>query len=70
ARVDMRLGEDGNIKVLEVNPNPDISSDAGLARAAMASGMDYKAFIVEIVNIAWAGYPAPSMPTEALVSAG
>ncbi|MBI5345364.1 MAG: ATP-grasp domain-containing protein [Deltaproteobacteria bacterium] len=70
ARVDMRLGEDGNIKVLEVNPNPDISSDAGLARAAMASGMDYKAFIAEIVNIAWARYPASLMPAETRVSAG
>lgn len=52
ARVDMRVGEDGNIKVLEVNPNPDISPDAGLPRAAKAIGFEYSKFIAEIVSIA------------------
>ncbi len=52
ARVDMRVGEDGNVKVLEVNPNPDISSDAGFARAAKAVGMSYSGLIAEIIRIA------------------
>ncbi|HXI09411.1 MAG TPA: ATP-grasp domain-containing protein [Thermodesulfobacteriota bacterium] len=71
ARVDVRVGEDGNIKVLEVNPNPDISSDAGLARAGAAIGLDYSKLMTEIVRIAAERYetaeakkparPAPAM---------
>ena len=54
-RVDMRLGPDG-LKVLEVTPNPDISSDAGLARAARACGMSYSKLLAEIVRIAEARF--------------
>ena len=52
ARVDMRLGADGMPRVLEVNPNPDISTDAGLARAARAVGFEYHQLIGEIVRLA------------------
>ena len=52
ARVDMRLASDGGIRVLEVNPNPDVSADAGLARAAKAHGLGYADFIAEIIGLA------------------
>ena len=56
ARVDMRQGPGGKLFVLEVNPNPDISTDAGLARAARASGLDYSALIAEVVSLATERY--------------
>jgi D-alanine-D-alanine ligase len=52
ARIDMRMDENGRIYVLEVNPNPDISPDAGAAIQAAAHGMSYNDFIQKIVRLA------------------
>lgn len=52
ARVDMRLDAAGRLKVLEVNPNPDISPGTGAARQALASGMTYAEFIEKIMLLA------------------
>ena len=51
-RVDMRLDANGNLFVLEANPNPDISEDAGFMRAARASGRTFAGTINEILNCA------------------
>lgn len=47
-RVDFRIDRDGRPWLLEVNPNPDISPDAGLARMARVAGMDYTALITRV----------------------
>lgn len=50
ARVDMRIDRDGKIYVLEVNPNPDISPDSGMARAIRVQGMTYAEFVGTVLE--------------------
>jgi D-alanine-D-alanine ligase len=49
-RIDIRIAPDGHPYVLEVNPNPDISDDAGLSRMASALGWDYDTLILKVVD--------------------
>jgi len=51
-RVDMRLQADGRVHVIEVNPNPWLSSRAEFAMAARKSGRTYPELIEEIVELA------------------
>lgn len=52
ARVDMRADQTGQINVIEVNPNPDISPGAGAVLQAAAAGMTYAQFIQKIAALA------------------
>lgn len=52
ARVDLRLDQEGQLNVIEVNPNPDISPGTGAARQAEAAGMTYTQFVEKIVQLA------------------
>jgi D-alanine-D-alanine ligase len=51
-RVDVRLGATGVPYVIDVNPNCDLSPHAGMARAAAAVGIDYRAFVGLLVRYA------------------
>ncbi|MGB9848181.1 MAG: D-alanine--D-alanine ligase family protein [Minisyncoccia bacterium] len=51
-RVDIRYDEkEKKIYVLEINPNPDISEDGGLAREAKVAGLTYKDLILKIIDL-------------------
>jgi len=52
ARVDMRMDHKGQVNVIEVNPNPDISPGSGAVRQAEAAGVTYTKFIEKIVQLA------------------
>jgi D-alanine-D-alanine ligase len=49
-RIDMRVDDDGQIYVLEVNANPCLSPDAGFAAAAQQAGMSYIDMVEALVE--------------------
>jgi D-alanine-D-alanine ligase len=51
-RVDVRLAANGVPYVVDVNPNCDLSSSAGMARAAAAVGIEYGALVGLLVRYA------------------
>jgi D-alanine-D-alanine ligase len=53
-RVDLRMDAAGNAWILEVNPNPDLSLDAGLMRMARAARLTYTDLIGRILEEATA----------------
>jgi D-alanine-D-alanine ligase len=50
-RVDMRIDERGRPWILEVNANPDIAPDAGLARMARVAGIEYGALVRQVCEL-------------------
>ncbi len=51
-RVDLRVDEQGRPWVLDVNPNPDLTDDAGLSRMAQAAGWEYPELVRRIAEVA------------------
>jgi D-alanine-D-alanine ligase len=56
-RVDLRLDENGEPVILEVNCNPCLDSGMGLARAAERDGMSYPQLLQSVVKAAFEGPP-------------
>jgi D-alanine-D-alanine ligase len=52
-RIDLRVDAAGIPWVIDVNPNPDISPDAGVARAARIAGLSYPQLIAHIADVAY-----------------
>jgi len=50
ARVDLRLTEKSEPYVIEVNPNPDITPEAGFSAVIAAAGMSYDEFVMAILD--------------------
>jgi D-alanine-D-alanine ligase len=65
-RVDMRIDCQGRPWILEVNANPDIAPDAGLARMARAAGIDYAALVRTVCDVARAVPPVKGAEVWAL----
>ncbi len=50
-RIDMRLGVDGRVWILEANPNPDLCFGEDFAEGFETLGYDYSRLIQKIVNL-------------------
>jgi D-alanine-D-alanine ligase len=53
-RFDMRQSRDGRLWIVDINPNPDISSDAGFRRALNAAGTPFPEFLNALIMAALA----------------
>jgi D-alanine-D-alanine ligase len=55
-RIDMRLAPNGDVYVIEANPNPWLASRQEFAMAAKASGLSYTEMIGSIIDLAMSRY--------------
>jgi D-alanine-D-alanine ligase len=56
ARIDLRVTEDGEVYVIEVNPNCYLERNGEFARAAAKDGLPYEELVTQIVELASARY--------------
>ena len=69
-RVDVRLSAQGVPYVVDVNPNCDLSPQAGMARASGAVGIDFAALARLLVRYALRRRRAPGTSAGVAASAG
>jgi D-alanine-D-alanine ligase len=58
ARIDMRMDENGNLYVLEANPNPQIAHNEDFADSAEKANYPYKNLLQELLNVGLRWRPA------------
>jgi D-alanine-D-alanine ligase len=58
ARIDMRMDAQGQLYVLEANPNPQIANEEDFADSAQKTGYDYKELLQELLNVGLRWRPA------------
>jgi len=58
ARIDMRMDAEGQLYVLEANPNPQIAEDEDFADSAKKDGYQYKDLLQELLNVGLRWRPA------------
>ncbi len=58
ARIDMRMAEDGQLYVLEANPNPQIAENEDFADSAKKADYHYNELLQEILNVGLRWRPA------------
>ena len=68
-RVDLRVDPEGRPWVLEVNPNPDLTDEAGLSRMARAAGWDYAELVRRIAEEALRAAQGKQATRDVLASA-
>jgi D-alanine-D-alanine ligase len=56
ARVDMRMDQDGNFYILEINSLPSLGEHGSYTQAAEAVGLDYPGLVNRLVEVAVARY--------------
>ncbi|MFN3241923.1 MAG: ATP-grasp domain-containing protein [Planctomycetota bacterium] len=68
ARIDMRLDEQGNPYILEINSLPSLGEHGSYVQAAAAAGLDFCGLVnrlVEVASTRYFGTPAPMRMPEA-----
>jgi D-alanine-D-alanine ligase len=58
ARIDMRMAADGQLYILEANPNPQIAADEDFADSAKKADYHYQELLQEILNVGLRRRPA------------
>ena len=64
ARIDMRMDKDGNFYILEINSLPSLGEHGSYVQGALAVGLDFKALVNRLVDVASTRYFGTPSPPE------